>query len=84
MTSDMVNDQSDNEREETHCCLFMGYCFQLGWGGGWVGGGTIYIPIIFEGSGMPTTRPKTGSLVQGLRAVRYLWGGGGEGGWRNY
>ena len=32
-------------------------------GGGGGGGGTIYMPISTEGSGMLTTRPKTGSLV---------------------
>ena len=43
--------------------------FHLGVG---VGGGrriTINMPISTEGSGMPTTRPKTSSPV---------WGGGGE------
>ena len=31
-----------------------------------VGGGTIYMPISTEGSGTPTTRPWTGSSIQGL------------------
>ena len=37
-----------------------------GGGGVGVGGGrTIYMPISTEGSGTPTTRPKTGSPVKG-------------------
>ena len=35
---------------------------------------TINMPISTEGSGTPTTRPKTGS--QGRRSLK--WGGGGE------
>ena len=33
----------------------------------WDGGQTNYMPISTEGSGTPTTRPKTGSQVYGLR-----------------
>ena len=35
----------------------------LGVGWGWGRGYTIYMPISNEGSGMPTTRLQTGSLV---------------------
>ena len=31
------------------------------WDGDGGGGGAIYVPISTEGSGTPTTRPKTGS-----------------------
>ena len=37
-------------------------------GGGGGGVETMYVPIITEGSGTPTTRPRTGNPVQGLGA----------------
>ena len=45
---------------------------------------TINMPISTESSGMPTTRPKTGSLVWGLRAggCYFMCVGGGGGGGR--
>ena len=41
----------------------------MGLGGGAGLGITIYVPISTEGSGTPTTRPKTGYPAKGL------WGG---------
>ena len=37
-------------------------------GGGGSGVGTIYVPISTDGSGTPTTRPRTDYPVQGLGA----------------
>ena len=48
------------------------YVWIGGWGGG---GGTMYIPVSPEGSGMPTTRPQTSTMQEclHLRAEGYLY-----------